>query len=343
MATGTPYILRNFKLHNESTGLYLTAGEDGIASLTPLDPQISGRGVFYYYPDWQHLALLSHVDAATGQPQFIRLSSEGFVPKVSMFAPDNAAPHKMLLYFNGKLLSADAQTTVDTPPSAADTYTLIWASTVFYLTNGSMYLSLSPTISMTEDRSKAQEFEFLNDNIILHGSYVYYLNTPWQQWTVARLVLGGVNAAAVQTVAVSQLGPGNLSYAKYFQNITQLCYVGGRCATLTVPGGGALQTVPGVGNDEVNLSVWPYFPPISRRHSIVAVQYPRNVRQAKSLQLDGATQVAPIVLSVIAVVLIICWWLVGFIRSNLIGKLLKGNLTPLDKATLVNLTWYPKV
>ena len=62
----TPNVLRNFKLYNEKLGMYLVADATGVAYLQSEDPLISGRGVFYYYPEWKHLALLAHVDAATG-------------------------------------------------------------------------------------------------------------------------------------------------------------------------------------------------------------------------------------------------------------------------------------
>ena len=340
-----PHILRNFKLYNESTGMYLVAGTDGIAMLTPVDPLISGRGVFYYYPDWAHMALLAQVDAAAGQPQFIRLSTQGFLPQITMTVPDAAAPHRVNLYFNGKLLSNDALTTTDAAPRDTDAYTLTWASSVFFLMNGHMYLAMdqkTQAFSMTTDRNNAQEFEFFNNNIILHMSYQHAPTVPWRQWTVQRLVLGpSMAGVAVQTVAVSHLVPGNPYYARYVGKLTQLCF-GGKCGTLTVPAGGKLQTAVGTGNEDTTLTVVPFFPTISRRHTIVAVQYPRDVRRSMATLLDGGT-IAAIVFSVLAVALLVVWILVGYTRSMLMSQLMKNPalLTALDKSVLVNLTWTP--
>ena len=340
----TPNVLRNFKLYNEKLDKYLVADTTGVAHLQHEDPLISGRGVFYYYPDWKHLALLAHVDAATGQPMFIRPADAAFVPEVTMSIPDVSEPQKVLLMMNNQLLSDDATQTLPTAtsPYPSSPYTLKWASSIFYLTNGSMFVAQDPKMPakffMTTDRLLAQQFEFLNDNIILHNSYKASMSVPWNKWTVARLVVGG-RVATVQTVAVSKLS-GVLQSATYEGNVTQLC-TGNKCFTLTVPNAGNIELINGVGNEDINLKVSSIFPDMNRRHTIVAVQYPRDVRQAKSLQLNAGTQVVPIVFAVLAAVIVVAWVLVGYIRSNIEVSLFQGHMGSIEKSVLTNLLWYP--
>ena len=340
----TPNLLRNFKLYNEKMGMYLVADAQGVAQLQSEDPLISSGGVFYYYPDWKHLALLAHVDGATGQPMFIRPADAAYVPEVTMPIPDVSEPQKVLLMFNNQLLSQDASRARPTEYSSypSSPYTLKWASTIFYLTNGKMSVAQDSKIPgrffMTDDISVAQQFEFLNDNIILHNSYKASMSVPWKDWTVDRLVVSGTTAS-VQTVAVSKLTSA-VNSARYEGNVTQLC-VGRQCFTLTVPNAGKLQLINSQGNEDINLRVNTFFPDMNRRHTIVAVQYPRDVRQAKSLQLDASSQIVPIVFAVLAAVIVIAWVLVGYIRSNIEVSLFQGHMGPTEKSVLVNLLWYP--
>jgi len=340
----TPNVLRNFKLYNEKLDMYLVADATGVAQLQREDPLLSSRGVFYYYPDWKHLALLAHVDAASGQPMFIRPADAAFVPEVTLPIPDISEPQKVLLMLNNQLLSDDVTHTLPTPssPYPSSPYTLKWASTIFYLTNGKMYVGQDPKTPgkffMTTDATVAQQFEFLNDNIIVHNSYKASMSVPWNQWTVDRLVIGGV-VASVQTVAVSKLSSG-LHSATYDDNMTRLC-TGKQCLTLAVPNAGNIQLINGLGNEDINLKVSGIFPDMNRRHTMVAVLYPRDVRQAKSLKLNVGSQVVPIVFAVLAAALVVAWVLMGYVRTNLEVSLFQGHIGSAEKSVLKNLLWYP--
>jgi hypothetical protein len=266
-------------------------------------PCTNSTSVFYYLPESKKLALLSQIDVINATPVLVSIENSS-KSNFTFTKPFPKLPNNQNMYLNKQLVVSKEDALVTSSLKTNYAFKIQNTSTLFYLKSSTQFVKVtgkgtasSPyTLTLTASVFGVSKFEFLNNSVLLYGSY-QNKDANWKKWTVARLLPNG----SFETVKIIDLvGNKNMGTCSS-NNELQFCQDTGDCSVFTFPGSQDTFTIVPV--------------PAYRLYSLVAVAFPRDVAALGKLHLKSWAIALIVVLVVLVAVAITLGALAGAYKS----------------------------